>query len=48
MDVVAGRAAGIRSMAIGHGAIDEASFADCPPDNFLRSFSDLRALVPEL
>jgi HAD superfamily hydrolase (TIGR01549 family) len=48
MDVVAGRAAGIRSLAIGHGKLDKESFADCPPDHFLRSFSDLRALVPEL
>ncbi len=48
MDVVAGRAAGIRSMAIGHGRLDEGSFADCPPDAFLRSFADLRALVPGL
>jgi phosphoglycolate phosphatase len=48
MDIVAGRAAGIRSMAIAHGKLDEVAFADCPPDSFLRSFADLRALVPEL
>ena len=48
MDIVAGRALGVRSMAIAHGHLDERSFADCPPDSFLRSFADLRALVPEL
>lgn len=48
MDIVAGRAAGVRSMAMVHGKLDESAFQDCPPDQFLRSFSDLRALVPEL
>jgi phosphoglycolate phosphatase len=48
MDIVAGRAAGVRSAAIAHGNIDEKSFADCPPDWFVRSFAELRALVPEL
>ena len=48
MDIVAGRAAGMRSLAIAHGKLDEEAFADCPPDSFLRSFADLRALVPEL
>ena len=48
MDIVAGRAAGLRSLAIAHGRLDDRSFADCPPDGFLRSFAELRALVPEL
>src|SRR5208282_1527700 len=45
MDIVAGRAAGMRSMAMAHGRLDERSFADCPPDRFLRSFAELRALM---
>jgi phosphoglycolate phosphatase len=48
LDIVAGRAAGMRSAAIAHGNLDEKSFADCPPNWFLRSFAELRALVPEL
>jgi phosphoglycolate phosphatase len=48
MDIVAGRAAGVRSAAIAHGNLDEKSFSDCPPDWFVRSFAELRALVPEL
>jgi phosphoglycolate phosphatase len=48
MDIVAGRAAGVRSWAIAHGKLDERAFADCPPHGFLRSFAELRALVPEL
>jgi phosphoglycolate phosphatase len=48
MDIVAGRAAGMRSMAIAHGKLDEKAFAECPPDGFLRSFAELRALIGEL
>jgi phosphoglycolate phosphatase len=48
MDIVAGRAAGVRSIAIAHGKLDETSFASCPPDSFVRSFAELRAVVAEL
>ncbi len=48
MDVVAGRAAGMRALAIGHGRLDEAAFADCPPEHYVRSFAELRALVAGL
>lgn len=48
MDIVAGRAAKMRSIAIAHGKLDEKAFADCPPDHFVRSFAELRSLVPEL
>ncbi len=49
MDIAAGRAAGVRSLAITHGAsAAEAAFAEHPPDRFLRSFAELKALVPEL
>lgn len=48
MDIVAGRAAGIRSLAMVHGKLDQKAFADSPPDHFLRSFAELQALVPEL
>ena len=48
MDIVAGRAAGIRSLAMVHGKLDHKAFADSPPDHFLRSFAELQALVPEL
>jgi phosphoglycolate phosphatase len=48
MDIVAGRAAGIRSLAIAHGLLDDAAFAEAPPDRFLRSFAELQRIVPEL
>jgi phosphoglycolate phosphatase len=48
LDIVGGRAAGMRAIAIAHGAFYEDSFASCPPDQVLRSFDELRALLPEL
>lgn len=48
MDVVAGKAAGVRSIAVAHGKLDERAFEACPPDSFVRSFGELRALVAEL
>jgi HAD superfamily hydrolase (TIGR01509 family) len=51
MDIVAGRAARMRSIAIVHGAPPagfERAFADSPPDRFVRSFAELRALMLEL
>ncbi len=44
MDIVAGRAAGVRAVAIAHAKLDEAAFARCPPERFVRSFDDLKAL----
>ena len=48
LDMVGGRAAGMRVIAMAHGAFDEEAFASCPPDRVLRSFEELQALVPEL
>jgi phosphoglycolate phosphatase len=48
MDIVAGRAAGIRTMAIAPLERNESAFVDCPPSYFLRSFAELRALLGEL
>lgn len=48
MDIVAGRAAGMRAIAIAHGKLDERTFDACPPYCFLRSFAELRALIGEL
>jgi phosphoglycolate phosphatase len=48
MDIVAGRAAGVRSLAMVHGRLDKKAFADAVPDHFLLSFAELKALVPEL
>jgi phosphoglycolate phosphatase len=48
MDIVAGRAAGVRhALAIAHEGVDARTFASSPPDALLRSFDELRAFVEE-